>query len=104
FTDIPGSETKFVLAFLRHALGHTLEQSGLKAKKVVRGVRLRVITPLRSIMAMNAAAQEIELGSPARVAFLDGQGELPMLEVTTAWGAVEMYFQGAHITRFQKRN
>jgi glucose-6-phosphate 1-epimerase len=55
-------------------------------------------------MAMNAPAQEVESGSPARVAFLDGQGELPMLEVTTAWSAAEVYFQGAHVTRFQKRN
>lgn len=55
-------------------------------------------------MAMNTAAQEIAPGSPARVAFLDGQGELPMLEVTTALGAAEIYLQGAHITRFQKRH
>jgi glucose-6-phosphate 1-epimerase len=55
-------------------------------------------------MAMNAATQEIEPGSPARVAFLDGQGELPMLEVTTALGSAEIYLQGSHVTRFQKRN
>ena len=53
-------------------------------------------------MVKNAATQAIEPGSPARVAFLDGQGELPMLEVTTALGAAEIYLQGAHVTRFQK--
>ena len=41
-------------------------------------------------------------GSPGRVAFLDGQSELPMLEVTTAWSTAEIYLHGAHVTQFQK--
>jgi D-hexose-6-phosphate mutarotase len=41
---------------------------------------------------------------PGRVAFLDGKGELPMLEVTTAWSTAEIYLQGAQVTHFQKRN
>ncbi len=34
--------------------------------------------------------------------FLDGQGELPMLEVSTRWSTAEIYLHGAHVTRFQK--
>jgi glucose-6-phosphate 1-epimerase len=41
--------------------------------------------------------------APGRVTFLDGQGELPMLEVTTAWSRAEIYLHGAHVTQF-KRN
>jgi len=37
-----------------------------------------------------------------KVTFLDGQGDLPAMEVTTPWSRVEIYFHGAHVTRFQK--
>ncbi len=40
--------------------------------------------------------------NPGRVAFLDGRGELPMMEVTTAWSRAAIYLQGAHVTGFQK--
>jgi D-hexose-6-phosphate mutarotase len=36
--------------------------------------------------------------------FLDGQGELPMLEVTTPWSTAEIYLHGAHVTRFRKKD
>jgi len=39
-----------------------------------------------------------------RVMFLDGQGELPMLEISTPWSTAEIYTHGAHVTRFQKSN
>ena len=39
-----------------------------------------------------------------RVAFLDGQNELPMLEITTAWSTAEIYLPGAHVTQFRKRD
>jgi D-hexose-6-phosphate mutarotase len=39
-----------------------------------------------------------------RVSFLDGQGEMPMLEVTTAWSTAEIYLQGATVTRFRKKD
>jgi D-hexose-6-phosphate mutarotase len=39
-----------------------------------------------------------------RVAFLDGRGELPMLEVSTQWSTSEIYLQGAHVTQFKKKN
>lgn len=45
--------------------------------------------------------QQTSLG---RVSFLDGQGELPMLEVTTRWSTAEIYLHGAHVTRFKKKD
>ena len=34
--------------------------------------------------------------------FLDGQGELPMIGISTMWSSAEVYLQGAHITTFRK--
>jgi len=34
--------------------------------------------------------------------FLDGQGELPMVEVSTRWSTAEIYLHGAHVTRFRR--
>src|SRR5579864_8453481 len=42
--------------------------------------------------------------SHAGVAFLEGQGGMPMLKITTAWSTAEVYLHGAHVTHFQKRN
>ena len=42
--------------------------------------------------------------NPGRVTFLDGQGELPMLEVNTAWSRAEIYLHGAHVTNFTKKD
>src|ERR1035441_26573 len=39
-----------------------------------------------------------------RVTFLDGQGELPMLEISTAWSTAEIYLHGAHVTQFRKKD
>src|ERR1039457_2861706 len=39
-----------------------------------------------------------------RVTFLDGQGELPMLEVSTAWSTAEIYLHGAHVTQFKTKD
>jgi D-hexose-6-phosphate mutarotase len=44
---------------------------------------------------------EQQSGKPGRVAFLDGRGELPMVEVTTDWSAAGIYPHGAHITHFK---
>lgn len=41
---------------------------------------------------------------PARVTFLDGRGEMPMVEITTAWSTAEIYLHGAHVTNFKKHN
>jgi glucose-6-phosphate 1-epimerase len=40
--------------------------------------------------------------TPGRVMFLDGQGELPMIGISTMWSSAEVYLQGAHITNFRK--
>jgi len=40
---------------------------------------------------------------PGRVVFLDGQGEMPMLEISTAWSTAEIYLHGAHVTQFRKK-
>ncbi len=37
-----------------------------------------------------------------KVTFLDAQGDLPALEVTTPWSRAEVYLHGAHVTQFQK--
>jgi D-hexose-6-phosphate mutarotase len=37
-----------------------------------------------------------------RVTFLEGRGELPMLEIVTPWSTAEVYLHGAHVTHFQK--
>jgi glucose-6-phosphate 1-epimerase len=42
--------------------------------------------------------------SLGRVTFLDGQGELPMLEISTAWSTAGIYLHGAHVTQFQKKD
>lgn len=42
--------------------------------------------------------------SPGRAMFLDGQGELPMIEVTTARSTAEIYLHGAHVTSFRKKD
>ncbi len=41
---------------------------------------------------------------PGRVSFLDGRGELPMLEVTTQWSTAEIYQHGAHVTHFRRKD
>jgi glucose-6-phosphate 1-epimerase len=39
---------------------------------------------------------------PGRVTVLEGNGELPKIEVTTDWSTAEIYLQGAHVTEFRK--
>jgi glucose-6-phosphate 1-epimerase len=41
---------------------------------------------------------------PGRVLFSEGNGDLPQLEINTAWSSAEVYLHGAHITHFQKKN
>jgi glucose-6-phosphate 1-epimerase len=40
---------------------------------------------------------------PGRVMFMDGNGELPKIELTTPWSHLELYEQGAHITSFHRK-
>jgi glucose-6-phosphate 1-epimerase len=39
-----------------------------------------------------------------RVSFMDGRGDLPMLEVTTPASTAEIYMQGAHVTHFRRKD
>jgi glucose-6-phosphate 1-epimerase len=41
---------------------------------------------------------------PARVTFLDGRGDLPMVEIMTPWSTAEIYLHGAHVTNFKKHD
>jgi glucose-6-phosphate 1-epimerase len=54
---------------------------------------------------MNADESEREDGANVhgRVAFVDGRGDLPMLEVTTPWSNAEIYLHGAQVTHFKKK-
>src|ERR1035441_2457142 len=52
-----------------------------------------------SVSALNAKPEAL-----GRVTFLDGQGELPMLEVSTAWSTAAIYLHGAHVTQFKKKD
>ncbi len=54
--------------------------------------------------ANNTSAVEKRLEIPGRVSFMDGSGDLPMIEVKTEWSTAEIYLHGAHVTRFQKRD
>ncbi len=50
------------------------------------------------------SALERRLEIPGRVSFMEGSGNLPMIEIKTEWSTAEIYLHGAHVTRFQKRN
>jgi D-hexose-6-phosphate mutarotase len=55
-------------------------------------------------MKTSDTTSQSEKSSTGRVVFLDGQGELPMLEVSTPWSTAEIYLHGAHVTGFRKTN
>lgn len=55
-------------------------------------------------MAKNQAESAKQPGAPAKVTFLEGRGELPMIEITTPWSTAEIYLQGAHVTHFMKQH
>ena len=55
-------------------------------------------------MTTNASAEKTKPEALGRVTFLDGQGELPMLEISTAWSTAAIYLHGAHVTQFKKKD
>src|SRR5438874_803171 len=55
-------------------------------------------------MAKSNPEKESGSGSPGRVSFIDGRGELPMVEISTAWSTAEIYLHGAHVTHFKKKD
>jgi glucose-6-phosphate 1-epimerase len=57
-----------------------------------------------SISLMATLHEQKTLEIPGRVLFSDGNGDLPRLEINTAWSSAEIYLHGAHITHFQNKN
>jgi D-hexose-6-phosphate mutarotase len=55
-------------------------------------------------MTTNSSGLTAKPEALGRVTFLDGQGELPMLEISTAWSTAEIYLHGAHVTQFKKKD
>src|SRR5438309_7746944 len=55
-------------------------------------------------MASSKTEHKSANGGAGRVTFLDGRGELPMLEISTAWSTAEIYLQGAHVTHFKNKD
>ncbi len=54
-------------------------------------------------MASNISEEAHRKDTLGRVMFLDGRGELPMLEITTPWSTAEIYLHGAHVTSFNRK-
>jgi D-hexose-6-phosphate mutarotase len=52
---------------------------------------------------MASGTTDLKNGIPGRVTFLDGHGELTMLEVNTALSTAEIYLHGAHVTHFKPK-
>jgi D-hexose-6-phosphate mutarotase len=55
-------------------------------------------------MTTSASTVKAKPDALGRVTFLDGQGELPMLEISTAWSTAAIYLHGAHVTHFKKKD
>jgi D-hexose-6-phosphate mutarotase len=51
---------------------------------------------------MTTTCKDLEI--PGRVLFTEGQGDLLMLEINTAWGRAELYPHGAHLAHFQLKD
>ncbi len=55
-------------------------------------------------MTTSKSSESAKPEALGRVTFLDGQGELPMLEISTQWSTAEIYLLGAHVTQFKKKD
>jgi glucose-6-phosphate 1-epimerase len=55
-------------------------------------------------MTAKNSNQDRQNSTPGKVTFLEGHGDLPMIEISTAWSTAEIYLHGAHVTHFKKRN
>ena len=58
----------------------------------------------RQTMTTSKSGETAKPEALGRVTFLDGQGELPMLEISTPWSTAEIYLLGAHVTQFRKKD
>src|SRR5437660_9874937 len=59
---------------------------------------------IKCFMPSSKAEREEKDAALGRVSFLDGQGELRLMEITTRWSTAELYLHGAHVTRFNKKD
>ena len=55
-------------------------------------------------MTTGKPGQTTKPGALGRVTFLDGRGELPLLEISTPWSTAEIYLHGAQVTHFKKHD
>ena len=55
-------------------------------------------------MTAKNSNQDRQNSIPGKVTFLEGHGDLPMIEISTAWSTAEIYLHGAHVTHFKKKN
>jgi len=55
-------------------------------------------------MTISKSAETVKPEALGHVTFLDGQGELPMIELSTPWSTAEIYQLGAQVTRFKKND
>ena len=55
-------------------------------------------------MARNRTKPTESKATFPRVTFLDGRGDLPMLEITTPWSSAEIYLHGAQVTHFKRHD
>src|SRR3981189_1637127 len=55
-------------------------------------------------MAKSKAEPKKKNAASGGVTFIDGRGELPMLEVITEWSTAGIYLHGAHVTHFKKKD
>ncbi len=57
---------------------------------------------IKVFMAASNVGAQPNAQALGRVLFLDGQSELPMLEVSTPWSTAGIYLHGAHVTNFTR--
>jgi glucose-6-phosphate 1-epimerase len=53
---------------------------------------------------MSTSHWQKKMEIPGRVSFIDGNGELPKIEINAAASTAEIYLDGAQVTHFQKKN
>ena len=72
------------------------------AFSLLKGATGVVILEGNAFQSMSTTQWRKTLEIPGRVLFSEGNGELPRLEINTAWSTAEIYLHGAHVTNFQK--
>jgi glucose-6-phosphate 1-epimerase len=87
-------------------------QAQKKCKKFVKTALLknsvsfasgRGIKNVPAFMSEPTTRNQTNGATLGKVTLLDGQNEMPMMEVSTAWSTAEIYLHGAHVTQFRKQ-